>query len=258
MSMIIQREYEEGQDFIKVLNYQGDKKRNFASKVMAFNFGYENLTVENYDYIGCLDADITLESDYYERIMEKFRQDINIGIAGGYVKEPINGVFKNRRLNKAYSMPNSIQFLSRSCFDEIGGFLPLKYGGEDVAAEVMARQRGWKVRAFPDIPVFHHRVASSAQGLPRGMFRQGKMDYHLGNFFLSELLMCGNRIISRPFLIGAMARMMGYIVSYIKGEERIVDSDFIEYFRKEQWDKIFHRFAAVPILGKLKRSEIEF
>jgi len=242
--------------YIKGINYPGDVKRSFSSKVMAFNFGYSNLSIEDYQFIGCLDADITYENNYYEMILYKFVEYNNLGIAGGYVREPSKSGFKVRKLNKPYSMPNSIQMLHRRCYEDIGGFLPLKYGGEDVAAEVLARYKGWHVMAFENIPVYHHRVASSAQGLIKGVYKQGKMDYGLGNPFLLEILKCGRRFFTPPLFVGSLLRFLGYTVSSLMHEKRIVDKKFVKCYRKEQYIKFRFWISKFPIFSNNDKLNI--
>ena len=44
------------------------------------------------------------------------------------------------------SVGGKVQTFRRKCFEEIGGYLPLKYGGIDAAAEIMTRMKGWEVR----------------------------------------------------------------------------------------------------------------
>jgi hypothetical protein len=94
--------------------------------------------------------------------------------------------------------------------------------------------RGWQVASFPDLKVFHHRRTGSVGGVLRGWFRQGKMDYSLGTLPLFEFFKLLRRAFMKPYLVGAMARLAGYLDSYCRGEARAIPNDVVSFFRREQ------------------------
>lgn len=207
---------------------------NFASKVFAINVGYERIKNDSFAYIGHLDADITLENDYYENMIKIFGQNPLLGIAGGFIYEPDHGKFESRRYNTARSVAGGIQFFRRECYEAVNGFIPLKRGGEDSYAEVIARMKGWKVESFPNLHVFHHKVGLFVRGAMRESLRQGLVDYSLGSHPLFEFFKCIRRIGEKPYLIGAFIRMCGFVWPNLIQQPRLVSSEFIGYLRKEQ------------------------
>ena len=64
--------YAKENHFIQLLTSKGDLKRNFGSKVNAFNAGYQLLKDMSYDFICNLDADVTFSSNYFESILQEF------------------------------------------------------------------------------------------------------------------------------------------------------------------------------------------
>ena len=58
------------------------RDRSFAAKVACFNAGYEQLQGLEYDVIGNLDADITFDEGYFEFLIDKFMQNIGLGVIG--------------------------------------------------------------------------------------------------------------------------------------------------------------------------------
>ena len=52
------------------------------------------------------------------------------------------------------------QLVRRTCFEQIGGYLPLENGGEDWCAEVTARMLGWNTTTFPEIRAIELRDAA--------------------------------------------------------------------------------------------------
>jgi hypothetical protein len=71
-----------------------------------------------------------------------------LGIAGGYVYERLNGSFKSIPGNRERSVGGAFQIFRRECFEEIE-LIPLRFGGEDSIIEITAAMKGWQVRSFP-------------------------------------------------------------------------------------------------------------
>lgn len=226
--------------FIKLQRLTEDHPRNFAAQANAINAAIEQVEVESYDFVGNLDADITFEPNYFKLLLDRFEQDPKLGLAGGAIHEKDrNGQFQSRRTNRANSVAHAVQMFRRECFRDIGGaYRQLPYGAPDTYAEITARMNGWEVKSFPDLAVYHHRPTSSAGGLLRGWFRQGRMDRSLGVSPVFELFKVANRIPSRPLLIGAMARLAGFIYSTYNREPQAVPPLYVEYSRREQSQKV--------------------
>jgi glycosyltransferase involved in cell wall biosynthesis len=230
-------------DFIELLRVQGDSGRNFGSKVRAIHKAQELLAQTDYQFFGILDADTSFGPDYYELILNKFMADSRLGISGGFRYEEEKGEFVSRPFNSTDSIPNAFQLFRRKCYEEIGGFIPLRYGGEDWYSEVSARSLGWKVAAFPEIKVLHHRRTLGAEGQLKGGFRQGKMDYDLGSSVIFELLKCAARAKVKPYGLYAVYRFAGFISRYFAKEKRGVSGEFVKRLRSEQYVKIINLFS---------------
>lgn len=56
----IVKRYEANYDFIQLLRREPDTSRNFASKVYAIQAGFKLLNGIEYDFIGNLDADVSI------------------------------------------------------------------------------------------------------------------------------------------------------------------------------------------------------
>jgi hypothetical protein len=184
--------------------------RNFAAQVNAINMGFAEANGIEYGYIGNLDSDVSFESTYFAKLLETFSDDPKLGLAGGYIYEERGGVFKPRHANNARSLPHAVQLFRRECFQALGGYVPLPYGGPDWYAEVRCRMNGWRVQSFRDLSVFHHRPGGSAGGHLRSLFRQGFMDFSLGSHPVCELARVARRIPYRPYVLGACVRLSGF------------------------------------------------
>lgn len=232
--------YESKYDFIQLLRVTGQKNRNFASKVIAIKAGYVQLKDFKYEFIGNLDADVSLPQDYYEKIITKIEQKPKLGIAGGVVSDFIKGKFvkQNTSLN---SVAGTVQFFRRRCYEDIGGYIPLKHGGVDAAAEIMARMKGWEVQTFPKINVFQHRRVGTANvNILLAAFHRGKKFYLLGYHPLFQLIRCVSRIMDKPYLIGSIFELAGYSWSYLRGDRLQLPENVVKYLRSEQMERLWN------------------
>ncbi len=243
----IVRHYAGDNKFIQLHRLTHDHPRNFAAQVDAINAGIAHLDHTDFDYIGNLDADITMDPAYFTQLLRKLRDDPKLGLAGGFVHERgLDGAFRSRRTNSRHSVAHAVQLFRRACFEDIGGqYLRLPYGGPDTYAEVTARVKGWRVESFPDLRVLHHRPTGTATGLLGSCFRQGQMDYSLGMLPSFEFLRLLKRAACKPFLLGSIVRCAGFLNGYCKHEQRAVPLEFMEYLRREQTKRLVDlwRFA---------------
>jgi poly-beta-1,6-N-acetyl-D-glucosamine synthase len=233
-------------DFIHLVQVTDDHARNFAAQVSAINLGIRKLKIREFEYFGNLDADITLDSSYFSRLLEKFSGSPRLGLGGGAIYErSADGEFKARKRNSKRSVAHACQFFRRECFEAIGGcYFPMPYGAPDVYAEVASRMNAWEVATFSDLPVHHHRVTGSADHYLRNSFRQGKADYSLGTLPIFELIRTMRRCVDKPYVIGSLARLAGFSHSYWSRELRPVPEHFIHYLRREQAQRIAHLFQS--------------
>jgi glycosyltransferase involved in cell wall biosynthesis len=120
-----------------------------------------------YDYIGKIDADMILPSDYFEKLIEKFEQNSRLGIAGGhyiFVKFDEKGDMTRKRTPKALledGPSGGCLLIGKDCYQDMGG-LPLS-PGQDSGALAKARLAGWETKRFTDIESFHLRRRGSAK-----------------------------------------------------------------------------------------------
>ncbi len=237
--------YAEKHDFIRFVRVTRPPGRSFRTKVMALQAGMKFLEDVPYKFIGNLDADISVGPSYFADLIAQFEGNPELGIAGGFVCEEEGGEFRSRSSNRTYSVAHAGQLVRRECYEAIGGYAVLEYGGEDWHAQTMARMMGWSAEAFPELRIFHHRHTGEGGNLVRHKFRQGRMDYSLGSDPVFEIFKCLQRLAERPYLIGSMARLMGFFWSSMIRESRPVSAEFIAFLRQEQKEKTLALFNIV-------------
>ena len=230
----IVKQYADSHNFIQLLHKSTDQERNYGAKAKALKLGYEQLANLEYDFVGNLDADVSFEPIYYEKALSKFDANELLGVAGGLRFDLWNGRFRQVRPARN-SAGGPTQLFRRQCYEEIGGYLPLRFGGLDTVAETMARMHGWEVETFPDLEVFHYRSTGTAGGgRVRAKFKAGILAYSVGYHPLFELTRCASRLFDRPPVVGSLSLLAGYCWASLKGYERQVPDDFVRYLRSEQ------------------------
>lgn len=221
--------------------------RNFGSQYKAIMAAYDLAKAMEFDFVGALDADTALEqSDYFESILGEFDRNPRLGIAGGFVYERPRGVWESRPGNSEESVAG-IAVFRRTCFDQTGGFSPLKYGGSDWLIQLDAKVMGWEVITRPDLHILHYRPTSSAGGIWRGRFRAGLMDASFGSDLVFEFFKCSRRITSQPFLLGSLVRFCGYLWWKLSGRAPLIPAQKAAFLRKEQRAKLWRWLTRFPV-----------
>lgn len=243
---IVQR-YASSHSFIRLIRREKDHHREFASKVFALNIGLGSLTPVNVSFIGHLDADIALGPDYFLKLLQRFEDDPTLGLGGGWYCEKVRGEYRPCHGSSPRSIPGGIQMFRYECYQAIGGLLPIEYGGEDWYAEIMARKSGWRVRSFSDLRVRHLRVTGTRGSRLRYCYREGITDFAIGSHPLFEAAKIARRVCSRPYLLGALARLLGFAVAHVS-VKRMVPLDVVHFLRNEELSRLW------PISSSLRRK----
>jgi GT2 family glycosyltransferase len=230
---IVQR-YARQHDFIRFLRISRAPGHSFGAKVRALHKGSELLEGLGYDFIGNLDADISLESSYFEQLLGELQRNPGLGIVGGFVYENAGKGFRSRRVNQTRNVAHAAQLVRRQCYEAIGGYAVLKYGGEDWCAQIKARMLGWEVRSLPKMKIFHHRHTGASSSPMQSAFRLGRLDYSFGSDPMFEVTKCLRRISDRPYLLVALARLAGFVSPYLSREHREVPDEVCSFLRREQ------------------------
>jgi biofilm PGA synthesis N-glycosyltransferase PgaC len=234
----IVRQYAEGRTWMELIRMPERRERTFAAKALCFNTACERLNGSDYDIIGNLDADITLEPDYFEYLLGKFADNPRLGVAGTPFVEDGSALYDYRVANIEH-VSGACQLFRRECFEEIGGYVPIKAGGIDWIAVTTARMNGWQTRTFTDKTCFHHRKMGTAKGsIYSAKFRLGREDYYLGGHPLWALLRAVSQMRHKPYMLGGLFLLLGYMTSAAKRIERPVSPELLQFCRKEQMQRL--------------------
>ncbi|MGA3090290.1 MAG: glycosyltransferase family 2 protein [Terriglobales bacterium] len=249
--------YAEKYSWIELVNREVRKERHFAAKVHAFNAGLERVKQLEYDIIGNLDADVSLDADHFEFLLSKFSQDERLGVAGTVFTEPDGYNSATDSFEGQTYVSGQCQIFRRQCFEEIGGYVPSKAGGIDWMAVTTARMIGWRTRSFREKSFMHHRVLGTAdRGIVASNYAYGKKDYILGGHPLWQIFRCTYRMTKRPYVIGGVALFAGYSAAFLSRMERPVSPELMRFHRAEQMLKLKSIISSLRRLKKVNNFEL--
>jgi poly-beta-1,6-N-acetyl-D-glucosamine synthase len=234
----IVQSYANRYDFIRFLRVSKTAGHSFQSKVVALRKGANLLEGAAYDFIGNIDADLSVEPFYFEQLLNQFRQDPDLGLAGGFVYEDDGHGFSSHWSNSVADVGHAAQLVRRECYEALGGYAVLKYGGEDWYAQTWARMKGWRAEAIPDLKIFHHRQTGAGNRPLTNAFRLGRMDYSFGSDPVFEVIKCLRRFREKPYILAGMTRLAGFAWPYVVQESRAVPEEFKAFLRRQQRSRV--------------------
>lgn len=237
----IVKRYAANTPWLELIRMPERSERDFAGKVRAFNAGYTRMAGLNYDVIVSLDADISFEPDYFLLLLEKLWSDPGLGVVGTPFQETSGQVYDYRFVSVEH-VSGACQVFRRECFEQVGGYLPVKGGSIDHIAVITARMKGWKTRTFTDKVCVHHRpMGIAGRSLLKSRFKLGLKDYSIGNHPIWELFRTARQMSTPPIFIGGLALGTGYLWGAVSRAPRPVSRDLIAFHRREQLQRL-HRF----------------
>ena len=231
-------EYRRRVDWIDLVRMPERRDRHFAAKVGCFNTGFGTVRHLNYDIVCSLDADISFEPDYFEFLLDKFAQNPQLGVAGTPFVE--GGTHYDYRFTNIEHVSGACQVFRRECFDEIGGYTPIKGGGIDWTAVTTARMKGWQTRTFVEKTCLHHRPmgTGSSRSQVLGAFRHGQKDYNLGGHPMWQVFRSVYQMTRPPYLIGGLGLLAGYCYALLSGRGRPISPELVRFNRTEQMSRL--------------------
>jgi glycosyltransferase involved in cell wall biosynthesis len=228
--------------WIELLRMPERRDRSFAAKATCFNTAYATLKSDTFDLVGNLDADITFDSDYYEFLLDKFAQTPRLGVAGTPFVEDFEHPNEHSYAHKFADLDHvsgACQIFRRRCFEEVGGYTPIKGGGIDWVAVTSARMKGWQTRTFPERVCFHHRNMGTANRNPvMARFKHGQEDYYVGGHPLWQMFRGVFQMTKKPRVLGGLSLILGYFWAMAKRSKRVVSPELMAFHRNEQMTRL--------------------
>ena len=233
---IILREYARAHAWIEIVTRKDRGRRAVGPGVIeAFYVGYGTINPDDYDYLCKLDLDLRLPPRYFETLMERMTANPRIATCSGkaYVEE--DGRLVDERHGDETSL-GMTKFYRVPCFKAIGGFVrEVMWDGIDCHR---CRMVGWIACSWddPQLRFVHLRPEGSSQkGIYTGRLRAGYGQYFMGTGLLYMVAIAINRIDQKPYVLGSLAMLWGWINSALRGEPRYENAEFRKFLRRYQW-----------------------
>ena len=197
--------------------------------IEAFYDGYNAIRTAEYDYIGKMDGDLSFGPRYFETIFEKFEQDPYLGAASGklYLDLGDGKLIEERHADEM--VVGGMQFYRRKCFEDVDGFV--RQVMWDGIVYHRSRMAGWRTWSFrdPELMVHDHRLmGSSYKSVYHGRIRWGWGQYFMGTHPLYILAVGLYRMLERPFILGGILIVLGYLKGWVTRADRYDYAGFRE------------------------------
>jgi len=223
--------------WIELVRMPERRERHFAGKVNAFLAAYDRVRDLDYTVIASLDGDISFDEEYFSFLLQKLSEDPALGLVGTPFSESDQRY--DYRFTSIEHVSGACQVFRRECFEDIGGYMPVKGGGIDLIAVITARMKGWKTRTFTEKVSIHHRKMGTAQtSALSAWFKNGVKDYALGCHPVWEIFRTCYQMTKKPFILGGLLLGAGYAWSVIRGAERSIPKEVMAFRRREQMQRL--------------------
>lgn len=234
----IVQSYQRENPWINFIRMASQKERSFKGKAFGFNEAFRRTKAIGCEIIGNLDADVTMDPDFFEYLISRFREIPDLGVAGAAFIEDEVLTYQHGFAHLKH-VSGQCQLFRRQCLEEIGGYMPISRGGIDWMAVTTARMKGWRTQTFPEISFYHHRkMGSEAAGPLMARFRHGQKDYYLGGHPLWQISRVLFQMRVRPYVLGGTMLGLGYVWAFLRGFRIEAPRELVRFHRKEQMSRL--------------------
>lgn len=244
----IVRRYCEQVDFIQLLQLPPRAERRPGGEG-AIASALSSLDLSQYDFLARFDADLLFESDYFERILAKFSENPQLGIAGG-------GLYIHRgealipEQAPEYHVRGALKMYRCECFSQLGGLAT--HIGWDTIDEVSAWSRGWKTASFMDIRVIHRRPTGEGIEAGRIYRERGRAEYLTWSHPVFVVVKAAK--LATKHRRNALSFMRGFLSCYRQSEARLQSPEFKRTRRKQQMERMFSSILPKTIRRSSERD----
>jgi glycosyltransferase involved in cell wall biosynthesis len=228
-------EYARRHDWIEIVTRSDRGRRSVGPGVIdAFYAGYRTINPDDYEYLCKLDLDLRLPPRYFEILVARMAANPRIATCSGkaYVEE------RGRLVPERHGDDTSLgmtKFYRVSCFKAIGGFVrEVMWDGIDCHR---CRMKGWIACSWDEseLRFVHLRpMGSSQQSIYAGRMRHGAGQYFMGTSFLYMAASAAIRMNQKPYVLGALATLWGWLRSALQRKRRLDDPEFRSALRAYQ------------------------
>jgi glycosyltransferase involved in cell wall biosynthesis len=180
------------------------------------------------DVVVKMDADVTIEPDYFAKLLAAFAENPKLGISSGVCYELEDGAWKPIFGTRSHVW-GATRSYRRECLDVV---FPLEEReGWDELDALAARLAGWETLLVPDLPFLHHRKMGERDGTVTVWLRQGETAHYMGYRPSYLLARTAYRVVREP---QAAMMLVGWARAALRREPRLPDARIRRYLRDQQ------------------------
>ncbi|MGI9641434.1 MAG: glycosyltransferase [Acidimicrobiia bacterium] len=226
-------------DWVQLVKRADRGHRSAGTGVMAaFGDGLDRVGNLDWAYLVKLDADLRFDEDYFERCLDAFEADPNLGIAGGKIYD----VYDDKLVHDPhpeFHVRGATKIYRRACWEDIDGLIEAP--GWDTLDEVKANQKGWTTRTLSECPIYQLRPTGKAAGTWSNWSKNGAAAYRSGYHPAFVLARAARRLVQPPSVTAPTALIYGYTKARWAKIERIDDPELLRYVHEQQWNRLTGR-----------------
>ena len=219
-------------DWISIIRVSDQSQRKRGGQIARlFNAGLSSIGEQDWHFCSKIDADMVLPEDYFGRILNKFSENPDLGIASGSCYLMLGSKRKIEKVSVGHTR-GGLKTYRKSCFNQIGGVREVD--GWDGVDNIVAQMNGWDTSNFSEITVLHKRATGSFFGSLKGCFETGKFAYSLRyspTFMIARSL---HRSLQRPIFLGGVLMMLGFVFGFFSRQQSSMSIVEISFLRKKQ------------------------
>ena len=235
------KSYAESYDNISyVTNLKKEKRASGSKVVRAFNLGYKQLHIGDYDIVAKIDSDMGFPEDYFERVVKAFESDDTLGLYGGVCLIEKDGKWVDEKVAKLDHVRGGLKAYRVSAFRQMEGLRTIM--GWDSIDEFLLRFNGWKVLCDPSLKVKHYRVTHSINGWLKECQLTGEVYNNLGyNLLIAMTSSVKVALTKSPFIITGIIAFWHYIKQRFINPNTILSKDQKKYINSYRLKNIFKK-----------------
>lgn len=209
-----------------------------AAEAVAFNQALRSVAIGEFSCVGKLDADIELAPDYFQRLLDRFAVEADLGIVGGQLLED-HGRGWRPTGGPDHHVRGALKLYRRDCLEALGGGIEERLGW-DTIDEVAARMRGYRTRTLAEPTARHLRPVATRGGILRGRARLGRAAFILRYSPWWVAVKSAQVALKRPYVLSGVAYFWGYLRAAAGDRRNRVE------------DPEFARFVAAELRGRAR------
>jgi len=204
----------------------------------AFYSGLEAVDTD-YDFVAKMDVDLEFSPRYLERILSYFERDPKLAAASGKVYRREEGGRLIEEFMIDEMVAGQFKLYRKEAFERIGGFVrEVMWDGIDFHR---ARMEGYRTASLPDpeLRIIHLRLMGSSEGnIYRGRLRWGRGQWFMGSAFLYVAVSGIFRMRERPYVVGGLLIILGYLLAALRREPRYEGRAFRRELHRWQYARL--------------------